>query len=306
MVPAIPPIHIAAIHIPAIPAINMPPIPPAAFGMLGNWNYFRGFQGGYFAGRYSDWGRRFVIVTKASDSITMSGDREDAEHAESLRSKIPGEFIWFQNDDKNYVISDQATVDRAKAMWAPQEKLSKQQEELGKQQEELGQQQEEAARKMEEMKLKIPDLTAEMQKLESEMKQLSANGGTMEELGNLQGELGELQSRIGEVQSGAGREQGSFGRQQGELGRKMGELGRQQGELGRQQATMRARLRAKCNNCSMMPLPMDWRSRSSSEGMLRADGTGEKRIHAIEDFGGGVGVVHLLAQFAAVAHAVRE
>jgi beta-lactamase regulating signal transducer with metallopeptidase domain len=235
VMPAIPAIHIPAIHIPAIPAINIPPI---AFSMSGNWNSFRGFQGGYFVSRYSDWGPRFVIVTKDSDSITMSGDREDAEHAKSLRSKIPGEFIWFQNDDKNYIISDQATVDRAKALWAPQEKLSKQQEELGKQQEALGQQQEEAARKMEEMKLKIPDLTAEMQKLESEMKQLSANGGTMEELGNLQGELGELQSRIGEVQSGAGREQGSFGRQQGEFGRKMGELGRQQGELGRQQAAL--------------------------------------------------------------------
>ena len=238
VVPAIPAISISAIHIPAIPAINIPPIPPIAFAMSGNWNSFRGFQGGYFVGRYSDWGPRFVIVTKDSDSITMSGDREDAEHAKSLRSKIPGEFIWFQNDDKSYVIRDQATVDRAKALWAPQEKLSKQQEELGKQQEALGQQQEEAARKMEEMKMKIPDMTAEMQKLESEMKQLSANGGTMEELGNLQGELGELQSRIGEVQSGAGREQGSFGRQQGEFGRKMGELGRQQGELGRQQATV--------------------------------------------------------------------
>jgi beta-lactamase regulating signal transducer with metallopeptidase domain len=230
-----PRIHVV---VPAIPAIRIPPIPPIAFAMSGNWNYFRGFQGGYFVGRYNDWGPRFVIVTKDTDSITMSGDREDAEHAKSLRSKIPGEFIWFQNDDKNYIISDQATVDRAKALWAPQEKLSKQQEELGKQQEALGQQQEDAARKMEEMKLKIPDLTAEMQKLESEMKQLSANGGTMEELGNLQGELGELQSRIGEVQSGAGREQGSFGRQQGEFGRKMGELGRQQGELGRQQATI--------------------------------------------------------------------
>ncbi len=238
MVPAIPPIHIAAIRIPAIPAINIPPIPPVAFAMSGNWNYFRGFQGGYFVGRYSDWGPRYVIVTKDPDSITMSGDRADAEHAKALRSKIPGEFIWFQNDDKNYVISDQATVDRAKALWAPQEKLSRQQEELGKQQEALGQQQDEAARKMEEMKLKIPDLTAEMQKLESDMRQLSANGGTMGELGNLQGELGELQSRIGEVQSGAGRKQGSFGRQQDELGRKMGELGRQQGELGRQQATM--------------------------------------------------------------------
>ena len=235
-VPAIPEIHIRAIHIPPIPAINIPPVPPVAFSMSGNWNSFRGFQGGYFVGRYSDWGPRFVIVTKDSDAMTMSGDREDAEHARSLRSKIPGEFIWFEREDKSYIISDQATVDRAKAFWAPQEKLSKEQEDLGKQQEALGEQQEEAARKMEEMKLKIPDLTAEMQKLESEMKQLSANGGTMEEIGNLQGELGELQSRIGEVQSGAGRARGGWGREQGEWGRKMGELGRRQGELGRQQA----------------------------------------------------------------------
>jgi bla regulator protein BlaR1 len=238
IVPAIPEIHIRAIHIPPIPAINIPPVPPVAFSMSGSWNSFRGFQGGYFVGRYSDWGPRFVIVTKDSDAMTMSGDREVAEHARSLRNKIPGEFIWFEREDKSYIISDQATVDRAKAFWAPQEKLSKEQEDLGKQQEALGEQQEEAARKMEEMKLKIPDLTAEMQKLESEMKQLSANGGTMEEIGNLQGELGELQSRIGEVQAGAGRARGGWGREQGELGRKQGELGRRQGELGRQQAAL--------------------------------------------------------------------
>ncbi len=232
-VPAIP-----EIHIPPIPAINIPPVPPVAFSMSGDWNSFRGFQRGYLVGRYSDWGPRFAIVTKDSDAMTMSGDREDAEHAKSLRSKIPGEFIWFERDDKSYTIRDQATVDRAKALWAPREKLSKEQEELGKQQEALGEQQERAAQQMEEMKLKIPDLTAEMQKLESEMKQLSANGGTIDEIGNLQGELGELQSRIGEVESSAGREQGSFGRQQGELGRRQGELGRRQGELGRQQAEM--------------------------------------------------------------------
>jgi bla regulator protein blaR1 len=231
----VPPIHVI---LPPMPAIRMPRIPPVAFAMLSDLNSLRGFHGGYFVGRFDDWGPRFVIVTKDSDAITMSGDREDAEHAKSLRSKIPGEFIWFENDDKSYVIRDQATVDRAKTLWEPQEKLSKEQEELGKQQEALGEQQEEAARKMEELKLKIPDLSAEMQKLQSEMKQLSANGGTMEDIGNLQGELSELQSRIGEVESTAGREQGSFGRQQGVLGQKQGELGRRQGELARQQATM--------------------------------------------------------------------
>jgi bla regulator protein blaR1 len=231
----VPPIRVI---LPPMAAIRIPRIPPVAFAMLGDLNSLRAFHGGYFLGRLDDWGPRFVIVTKDSDAITMSGDREDAEHAKSLRSKIPGEFIWFENDDKSYVIRDQATVDRAKSLWEPQEKLSKEQEELGKQQEALGEQQEEAAQKMEELKMKIPDLSAEMQKLQSEMKQLSANGGTMEEIGNLQGELGELQSRIGEVESTAGREQGSFGRQQGELGQKQGELGRRQGELARQQAAM--------------------------------------------------------------------
>jgi beta-lactamase regulating signal transducer with metallopeptidase domain len=236
-IPATP--AIPALGMPAIPAINIPAIPPMTFAWSGNMSYYKGFQGGYYVGRYNDWGPRFVIIGKDSNAVTwMSGDREDAEHARSLRSKIPGEFIWFEQDDKAYIISDQATVDRAKKLWEPQEALSKEQENLGKQQEALGQQQEEAAQKMEEMKLKIPDMTADMQKLETEMKQLSASGGTVQEIGDLQRELGELQQRIGEVESSAGREQGMFGRSQGELGRKQGELGRRQGELGRQQAQL--------------------------------------------------------------------
>jgi beta-lactamase regulating signal transducer with metallopeptidase domain len=238
-IPAIPPIHIPAIPAINIPAINMPAIPAMTFALARNWNYYGGFQGGYYVGRYNDWGPRFVIVGKDGDSPTwMSGDREDAAHAKSLRSKISGEFIWFERDDKNYVISDPATVDRAKKLWEPQEALSKEQEDLGKQMEALGEQQEEAARKMEDTKLKVPDLTAQMQKLEAEMKQLSANGGTMDQIGDLQRELGELQERFGEIQAGAGREQGVFGREQGELGRKQGELGRRQGDLGRQQAQL--------------------------------------------------------------------
>lgn len=185
-----------------------------------------------------DWGPRFVIVTKDSNSVTMSGSSEDEEHAKALRSKIPGDFIWFEHDEKPYIIRDQATVDRAKKLWEPQEELGRKQEALGRQQEALGKQQEELGRKMEEVHVKIPDLSAEMEKLEAEMKQLSANGGTVEQIGDLQSEIGELQSRIGEIQSDAGRHQGEIGREQGELGRKQGELGRQQGELGRQQGEL--------------------------------------------------------------------
>ncbi len=185
-----------------------------------------------------DWGPRFVIVTKDSNFVTMSGSSEDEEHAKALRSKIPGDFIWFERDEKPYIIRDQATVDHAKKLWEPQEELGRKQEALGRQQEALGKQQEELGRKMEEVHVKIPDLSAQMEKLEAEMKRLSANGGTVEQIGDLQSEIGELQSRIGEIQSDAGRHQGEIGREQGELGRKQGELGRQQGELGRQQGEL--------------------------------------------------------------------
>ncbi len=192
----------------------------------------------HFMGRYDDWGPRFVIVTKNSDGVTMSGSEEDAEHAKSLKSKIPGDFIWFERDEKPYIIRDQATVDRAKKFWEPEEELGKKQEALGKQQEELGRQQEELGKKMEQVRVKIPDMTADMQALTAKMKELSANGGTQEEIGDLQSQIGELQSKVGEIQSGAGRQQSEIGRQQGELGRKQGELGRQQGELGRQQGEL--------------------------------------------------------------------
>jgi beta-lactamase regulating signal transducer with metallopeptidase domain len=192
----------------------------------------------HFMGRYDDWGPRFVIVTKNSDGVTMSGSEEDAEHAKSLKSKIPGDFIWFERDEKPYIIRDQATVDRAKKFWEPEEELGRKQEALGKQQEELGRQQEELGKKMEQVRVKIPDMTADMQALMAKMKELSANGGTQEEIGELQSQIGELQSRVGEIQSGAGRQQSEIGRQQGELGRKQGELGRQQGELGRQQGEL--------------------------------------------------------------------
>ena len=199
-----------------------------------------GTEGGVYNGVYDE-GPRFVIVTKGSDSVIMSGSSEDAEHAKALRSKISGDFIWFERDEKPYIIRDQATVQRAEQLWQPVQELGRQQEALGKQQELLGQTQENIGRQMESVRVKVPDLSKDMQELEAKMKQLSANGGTVEQIGELQSEIGELQSRVGEIQSQAGRQQSEIGRQQGELGRKQGELGRQQGELGRRQGELSRR-----------------------------------------------------------------
>ncbi len=177
-------------------------------------------------------GLRFAIITK--DEQIGSG----APEAMALRSKIPGDFIWFERDEKPYVIRDQATVQRAKQLWQPVEDLGRQQADLGQQQALLGQTEANIGRQIDEVRVKIPDLSAQMEKLAAEMKQLSASGGTVEQIGDLQSRIGEVQSQLGEVESEAGRRQAEIGRQQAEMGREQAALGRQQGELGQQQAEL--------------------------------------------------------------------
>jgi len=197
-----------------------------------------GTHHGHFSYRYgSDDEQRFVIVSGKTDALTMSGSGEDARHAEKLKQRIPGDFIWFQRDERSYIIRDQATVDRARQFWAPQEELGRKQEALGKQQEALGKQQQELGTRMQAVRVKVPDLTAELDKLKAELKQLGPDATTAQ-IARVQSEIGHLQSRIGEIQSHAGDEQGKLGEEMGALGEKQGELGRQQGELGRQQGEL--------------------------------------------------------------------
>jgi beta-lactamase regulating signal transducer with metallopeptidase domain len=181
--------------------------------------------------------QRFVIVSGKTDSLTMSGTTEDAEMVQELKKTIKGDFIWFERDGKSYVIRDQATIDRAKKLWAPQEELGKKQEALGDQQEALGKQQEELGAQMEKIQVKVPDMTAELDQLKAKLQKLNSSA-TMEQVGEIQSEIGDLQSKIGELQSQAGEQQSKLGEQMGALGEKQGKLGEQQGELGRQQGEL--------------------------------------------------------------------
>jgi beta-lactamase regulating signal transducer with metallopeptidase domain len=217
-----------------------PDAPVAAVAPITSWSdQVRSSDSASYAYGYDD-DQRFVIVRGNSDSVTMSGSSQDAHHAERLRQRISGDFIWFQRDEKSYVIRDRTTVDRALKLWAPQQELGKRQEALGKQQEELGRQQEAIGKKMEEVRVTVPDMTAELDKLKAELKELSG-GATQQQIGDLQSHIGELQSRIGELQSHAGEQQSKLGEEMGALGAKQGELGRQQGELGRQQGELAQR-----------------------------------------------------------------
>ncbi len=210
-----------------------PGAPPVAYQSHSSHSSGRGYSYSY---GYGD-DQRFVIVTGKSDSLTMSGSTEDARHVEKLRKSIAGDFIWFERDEKTYVIRDQATVDRARKLFAPEEELGKKQEALGEQQEVLGKQQEALGAKMEQIQIKVPDMTATLDNLKAKLQKLGSTA-TMEQISDLQSEIGDLQSKIGEIQSQAGDQQGKLGEQMGVLGEKQGKLGEEQGKLGEQQGRL--------------------------------------------------------------------
>jgi beta-lactamase regulating signal transducer with metallopeptidase domain len=216
---------------PALPSAPVapatPPAPPSPVSP----------ESDLYAYGYNDDEQRFVIVSGKTKKFTMSGSSEDARHVERLRNRISGDFIWFQRDEKSYIIRDQATVDRARQLWAPQEELGTKQEELGKQQEALGKQQEELGAQMEGVRVKLPDMSRELDQLRSELQRLGPDA-TVEQIGRIQAEIGELQSKIGEVQAHAGDRQGELGEKMAALGEQQGRLGEQQGELGRRQAEL--------------------------------------------------------------------
>jgi hypothetical protein len=215
-------------------AVPPPPISPEADSDQRSTNSYR--HGFSYAYGYDD-EQRFVIASGKSDSFTMSGTGEDARHAESLKKRISGDFIWFQRDEKSYIIRDRATVDRALQLWAPQQELGRKQAELGSQQEALGKQQEALGGRMQQIRVKVPDMTAELDRLKTELKELGPDT-TVEQIGKLQAEIGELQAKVGQLQAHAGDEQGKLGAEMGALGEQQGKLGQQQGELGRQQAEL--------------------------------------------------------------------
>jgi len=218
------------------PMSALPPMPRAGWSGQSSLSGSSPRRGYSYSYGYDD-EERFVIVSGKTDALTMSGSTDDARHVQKLRKTIPGDFIWFQRDEKSYVVRDQATIDRARKLWAPQEELGKKQEELGAQQEVLGKQQEELGARMEQVRVNVPDITADLDKLKAELKKLSS-GATVEQVGEIQSEIGELQSKIGEVQSQAGDQQGRVGELMSALGEKQGKLGEQQGELGRQQGEL--------------------------------------------------------------------
>lgn len=181
----------------------------------------------------------YAIVS--GDSSNFTGSDDSGGEFERVRSRMHGNYIWFERDGKSYVIDDPALVQQSQQLFKPMEELGRRQAELGEQQGRLGAEQGRLGELQASATAPAPDLSKEVAHLQEELKKLEENKQmqmTQSDLSNIQSRVGELQGKIGDVQAKIGEKQAELGDQQARLGEQQAKLGSQQAELGAKQAKL--------------------------------------------------------------------
>ena len=158
----------------------------------------------------------YVLLGAGDNSSTMSGSMDDIRRAQRLRHGREA-LLYVRHAGASYVIRDAATLQQARAIFAPQEELGARQSELGSRQAALGSRQ--AA-----LGAQQAQLGAQQARIGG--RQAKASPDRADALAREQDELGRQQNALGEQQNALGRQQDALGRQQDALGREQDRLSR--------------------------------------------------------------------------------
>ncbi|HZX25581.1 MAG TPA: M56 family metallopeptidase, partial [Telluria sp.] len=133
-----------------------------------------------------DGGEPYAIV-RAEDHVTnMNGDSGDWKEVESLKKSIPGEFVWFRDGGKSYVIRDAATVKQVISAWSTVDTLSKEINGYGDEMKQHGEKMKALGEQMRAAAEADKPKETESRKFEQHMKELSRD---MEKMGRQVGTM---------------------------------------------------------------------------------------------------------------------
>lgn len=124
----------------------------------------------------------FALVRPGRNGTSSSGDRADWRDMEAAKRAIPGEFLWFRQDGKAYVVRDAVVVAKVVETWSPVDRLGAEMEGYGREMEKHGKKMESLGRQMERQP--THDLGQQMQEASKPMdalgKQMKVLGKQME------------------------------------------------------------------------------------------------------------------------------
>ncbi|MDQ1813747.1 M56 family metallopeptidase [Massilia sp. CCM 9210] len=215
--PAPPAAPAASMDMPVPPVPPMPPMPPRPPVTITKG-----------AGEMS-----YALVQGAERKGMLSGDSRDVDDIDAAKHTVKGDFLWFRQGGKAYVVQDPALIARVTDAYAPLKRLGERMDVHGKEMEKHGKVVEQLGRDMERtVGANRPD-DAETQRITGLIVALASQQG------RLQRDIVLLERRIDDA-SGAARTQLSGKRDQ--LNVKLGDIERQldqqHAQLERQHAKM--------------------------------------------------------------------
>jgi beta-lactamase regulating signal transducer with metallopeptidase domain len=161
----------------------------------------------------------YALVRPGTRGTQGSGSSSDWKAIAAAKRAIAGEFLWFRDAGKAYVVRDAAVLAKVVDAWAPVERLGDEMDVFGREMERHGKVMESLGRQM-EREGRQAEQAGRGQRRQSE-RAVEALGRDQERLGRQMEKLGHEMERADSAQ----RET---------LNRKMDELGKQMRALGRQ------------------------------------------------------------------------
>jgi hypothetical protein len=126
-------------------------------------------------------------LVRDGQRTTFVGSQRSDDEVDALKLLYPGNFIWFRQAGKAYIVRDPATLARVAAAWAPADKLGQEMHQYDVQ---MRAQSETMAALGREMALATRGPKAGRGAAEAIGKRMDAQGKTMDALGKQMGALG--------------------------------------------------------------------------------------------------------------------
>jgi beta-lactamase regulating signal transducer with metallopeptidase domain len=201
-------------------------------------------------------GEAYALVGEGGEGFNMTGNSADWPSIKQLKRSIKGEFLWFREGGKSWIVQDPDTLAKAHAAWEPVNQLGKQMDAYGKEMdkhgkvmESLGKQMEQAAAGMRPDEARVHAVERKMNELGRQMSSVGQQIGKagsdserdrltdkMNSLGRQMNDLGE-QMRAAHESDGQRRARASMdevGKRMNDAGKPMDELGKKMDVLGKQ------------------------------------------------------------------------
>lgn len=80
----------------------------------------------------------YALVRDGERGVTMSSNSANWKDVEAAKRKLSGDFLWFRDGGKAYVVQDPQVLAKARAAWAPVDRLGVQMDGYGKQMDQHG------------------------------------------------------------------------------------------------------------------------------------------------------------------------